>query len=111
MALPCRKFSGHEGVSRFLSSDDELSVFRSFRVLGSRNLLYLQSELLELEKQLGELDDQDVQEMDMDILLSTTCWETFSSRAKEFPREAERMVLINRIKEKTKEYCKPLQSN
>lgn len=39
------KFSGHKGVSEFVSSDPEVSVFKGFQILGSRNLLYLQSEL------------------------------------------------------------------
>lgn len=106
---PARKFSGHRGVSEFVSSDPEVSVFRGFRTLGSRNLLHLQSELLEFEKRLNEFDEQDIQDKgNMDVLLSTACWETFSARVQEFPREAERMELIKRIREKTKEYCKPV---
>lgn len=42
----------------------------------------------------------------MDMLLSTTCWETFCARSTEFPRESERMEVIGRIKTATKEYCK-----
>lgn len=99
------KHSGHKGFSDFVASDDELLIFGRFRVLGSRNLLYLQSSLLELQKRLSEFDEQDAREMDMDILLSTACWETFSARAKELSREADRMEVIDRIRITTKEYC------
>lgn len=103
------KHTGHLGFSNFVASDDELPIFKQFRVLGSRNLLYLQSTMLELEQRLEELDEQDTKEVNMDILLSTACWETFSAKAKEFPREAERMEVINRIRIVTKDYCKSIQ--
>jgi len=99
------KHSGHGGFSEFIASDDELSVFRRFKVLGARILLYLQSSMMELEARLKELDMQDTRDMNMDILLSTTCWETFSAKASEAPREAERMEVIKQIKKATDEYC------
>lgn len=100
------KHSGHRGFSEFIASDDELSVFRRFKVLGARNLLYLQSSMMELEARLKELDMQDTRDMNMDVLLSTTCWETFSAKACEAPREAERMEVIKQIKKATDEYCR-----
>lgn len=100
------KHSGHRGSSEFIASDDELSVFRRFKVLGARNLLYLQSSMIELEARLKELDMQDTRDMNMDILLSTTCWETFSAKACEASREAERMEVIKQIKNATDEYCR-----
>lgn len=100
------KHCGHGGFSEFIASDDELSVFRRFKVLGARNLLYLQSSMMELEARLKQLDMQDIQDMNMDILLSTTCWETFSAKSSEAPREAERMEVIKQIKNATDEYCR-----
>lgn len=100
------KHSGHRGFSEFIASDDELSVFRRFKVLGARNLLYLQSSMMELEARLKELDMQDTRDMNMDVLLSTTCWETFSAKACEAPREAERMEMIKQVKKATDEYCR-----
>ncbi|RSL82724.1 hypothetical protein CDV31_016906 [Fusarium ambrosium] len=101
-------FSGYATFSSFAASDPELSIFRGFQKLGSRNLLYLQSELLELENQLREFDQDDAQKADLDIMLSSKCWEVFSARAQEQPREAERMEVIRRIRELTKEYYEAL---
>lgn len=98
-------FSGYATFASFLASDPELSIFRGFQQLSSRNLLYLQSELLELENQLKEFDQDDAQKADLDVMLLSKCWEVFSARAQEQPREAERMEVISRIRTLTKEYC------
>ncbi len=105
MANHYSKISGYASLSEFIASDPELSIYRSFKTLGSRNLLHLQSSLLALERELDELDAEDAQQMDMDLLLSSKCWETFQVRAREHPREAKRMELTDRIKVTTKEYC------
>lgn len=97
MRHPPIKHSGHLGFSNFVASDGELSIFKRFRFLRSRNLLYLQSIMLEFEQRLEELDEQDTKEVNMDKILSTACWETFSARAREYPREAERMEEIDRV--------------
>lgn len=97
---------GHAAFADFIASDDELSLYKSFNRLGARNILYLQSELLELEAQLNEFDEQDAIEGDYDVLLSTKCWETFAARAQEHSREKERMEVIRKIRDLTKEYCR-----
>jgi hypothetical protein len=98
-------FSSYESFSQFIASDNELSLYRNFRTLSSRNLLYLQSALTELENRLKEFDRADAEQGDIDILLSAKCWETLSAKAKEeHPREAERMEIILGIQKKMKEY-------
>jgi hypothetical protein len=115
MTSPSTRFSGYATFSEFIASDPELSVYRSFKTLASRNLLHLQSSLLAVEQELAELDANDAQQMDTDTLLSAKCWETFHTRAREYPteypREAERIELITRIKTATKEYCEPRKAN
>lgn len=53
---------GFAGLSRFMSTDKEHAgfVFRRFGALAARDLLYRQSELLELQAQLERLDKEDV---------------------------------------------------
>jgi hypothetical protein len=97
-------FSSYAAFSAFMSSDTELSLYRTFHALSSRNLLYLQSSLLGLENRLKELDEEDLKGLNIDNFFSAKCWETFSDRAKEHPREAERMELIMMIKKQIKEY-------
>ncbi|KAF4618144.1 hypothetical protein G7Y89_g14962 [Cudoniella acicularis] len=101
-------FSSYAAFSEFIASDTELSLYRTFHALSSRSLLYLQSSLLALENRLKELDEEDLKDLDHDKLLSAKCWETFSARAKEQPREAERMDLIIEIKKQMKEYHEAL---
>jgi hypothetical protein len=104
--IDASQLHGHAVFADFIASDDELSVYKSFNRLSARNLLYLQSELLELEALLAEFDERDSTEGDYDTLLSTKCWETFAARAEENPREKEKMEIIRRIRSLTKEYCR-----
>ncbi|KAJ3547765.1 hypothetical protein NM208_g1334 [Fusarium decemcellulare] len=101
-------FSSYATFANFVASDPELAIFRSFQQLGSRNLLYLQSELLELENELKEFDHEDAVKADIDVMLSSKCWESFSARAREQPRDAARMEVVRRIRETTKEYYEAL---
>jgi hypothetical protein len=48
---------GYSLVSNLISSDADLNIFRQFTALNTRNILYLQSELAELELQLAGLDE------------------------------------------------------
>lgn len=96
--------SSYASFSDFVASDHELSIYRAFKVLGSRNLLYLQSSLLELEHRLKEFDKEDSESMNIDDLLTAKCWETFAAKAKERPREAERMEVIEEIRARLSEY-------
>lgn len=111
MPSPPPLFSSYATFSKFIASDNELSMYRNFRTLSSRNQLYLQSSLTELENQLKEFDEEDSKQPDdNDVLLSAKSWETFPARAKEHPREAERMEIILDIKVKMKEYRKSLSN-
>ncbi|KZL73222.1 hypothetical protein CT0861_10886, partial [Colletotrichum tofieldiae] len=98
---------GYPSFSSFVSSDPELFIFRSFRGLSSRNLLHLQSALLEIENELEKLDEEEVDraQTDMNVRMSIQCWEVLSSRAKDGEeRESTRMDLVRRLQEATKEY-------
>lgn len=98
---------GHASFARFISSDPELSVYRRFNHISARNILYLQSELTELEQCLREFDAEDRREERLgntDHLLCTRCWSTFSTRAQSPGREKEKMELILRIRVLVKEY-------
>lgn len=106
MSTNIPRFSGYATFSQFIVSDSELSLYRDFQALSSRNLLYLQSRLTELEKKLKEFDEEDSEQLNTEILLSAKCWETFSARSKEHPREKERMETILEIQVKMKEYRK-----
>ena len=101
---PKEAFHNCRTFAEFIASDDELFVFRRFNRLNARNLLYLQSEMIWLEAQLQEMDDEETSNATMDVKLAAKCWETLSSKAEEFPREAARMELILKIRKVAKEY-------
>lgn len=102
------RFEAYPSFADFIASDPELSVYRRFDGLSSRNLLYLQSELLDLQTQLADFDEEDLNEKNGDVILSAKCWETFATRAEEHPRENERMETIRRIRVVMKEYQEAL---
>jgi hypothetical protein len=47
---------GYPKLSAFMGKDSEYAIFRKFRVMNSRNLLYMQTELMELEARLEQYD-------------------------------------------------------
>lgn len=96
-------FSSYATFSQFIVSDTEPSLYRNFHTLSSRNLLHLQSCLIELENRLMEFNEENSENLNNEILLSAKCWETFALRAKEHSHEAERMEVFKEIQIKTKE--------
>lgn len=111
---------GYYTFSKFIASDPlrTTTIFRRFDVLAIRNLLYLESELAELEKELRELDEVRVPEAminplsDWKLLYAeVACAEDHIRPSKEEAELQERMVarrdLILRIRSKVKEYRKP----
>ena len=111
---PKEYLEGFAEFSRFVASDDTLSVYRRFGVLGARNCLYLQAELQFLEQQLEDSDTADLallrpsaQENKERKLLDDAArsWESFTYQAQEGnERQKTKIRLILRIREVTKEY-------
>lgn len=111
---PQRQYlEGFPSLSALLSSDPDLQVYRRFNRLASRNLLYLQAEILDLEWRLKEFDAEDVEianaeddEGDwMEVKLSARCWEVFRERAEQGEeKERKRMRLIRELRERLAEY-------
>ena len=52
---------GYPTVAQFISQDSDASIFRSFQKLSARRLLYLQSQLADLEARLERLDSLDAE--------------------------------------------------
>ena len=97
---------GFPSLADFISSDADHSsiIFRRFDRLSARNLLYLQSELAELEAQQDAFDSEDFKAtMDEKSILRD--WKEFKDRAKAgSKRDVERMDLAKRIQRALKEY-------
>lgn len=102
---------GFAHLAQFLSSDSDLQIYRKFDHLASRNLAYLQSELAALEAEIEQLDASDRKEAKtkshgwLDSGLSSRCWETQQSNAKDgAPTDVLRVQLMGRLKIVIAEY-------
>jgi hypothetical protein len=102
-----RLLKGYPSLAAFITSDHDrtTSIYRRFHKLSARNLLYLQSELAELEARQETLDEEDLRGP-MDTKSCARNWEIFSARAQDPSNqlEKERMELTMSIRAKIKEY-------
>ncbi|KAL1880033.1 hypothetical protein Daus18300_001396 [Diaporthe australafricana] len=105
--------AGYAQWASWLASDPdgETLVFRKFNKLAAINLLCLQSELLEVERRLSELNEASLKSKDMDLLSATRKYEALLHQCE--PPDAredarERMDLIKDLRLKMKEYQEAL---
>lgn len=97
------QLEGYPTFAEFIAKDRDAAIYRKFERLSARNLLYQQSELHDLERQLKQLDHEDAEDIDNRAAQEAAVnWEHFS---KDTSREAEhRRSLQTDIKTKLKEY-------
>ncbi|KAH9908518.1 hypothetical protein F4778DRAFT_350218 [Xylariomycetidae sp. FL2044] len=89
--------------------DNETFIFRKFDRLAALNLLYMQSEILELEKRLSDQHLDVARGHDMDLKDAASTWETLTSQFRSGrPDAGERMKLILELREKLKTYHETL---
>jgi hypothetical protein len=103
--IDTERLDGYPAFASFIAQDRNVSIFRKFATLDSRTLLYLQSELNDLEEKLNAFDKQDVYG-DVQARTSARSWDDFSRNAKEREHEKERMELVNTIRQKLTIYRK-----
>ena len=98
---------GYPSLAAFIASDRDKStaIYRRFDRLSARNLLYLQSELQELEERQDALDAEDLHG-DLQAKKSARNWQVLKKRAKQQDnkREKDQLELVLEIREKLKEY-------
>jgi hypothetical protein len=109
---------GFPTLADLIASDPDrtTAIFKRFDRLSARNLLYLQSELAELQAEQDEFDREDFLERDEDCsnrnpLMTNLCardWGEFKSYAEIDEKQRKRMGLVLRIRETLKEYRKSL---
>jgi hypothetical protein len=95
-------YQGYGRLASFLAEDKDrsTSVYRGFHRVTTRNLLYLESELVELEARQDALDDLDRD--DLENLASVASWEVLSKSTREIDRD--KLNLIREIRRVTQEY-------
>ncbi|KAJ5511767.1 hypothetical protein N7453_003870 [Penicillium expansum] len=85
--------------------DGETLVFRRFRKLSARNLLHLQSQLIQLEQEIDELDDEARRSPNLDARQASRRWETLTQLAADPTRpEMKRLKKVAELSAMMKEY-------
>ena len=100
---------GYPSLAAFIASDCDksTSIYRRFDRLSARNLLYLQSELIELEAQQDQFDAEDLRGS-IEDKKSARSWQSLRQRASTIDnvRERDRLRVVKEIREKIKEYSR-----
>ncbi|KAH0425847.1 hypothetical protein CcaCcLH18_10716 [Colletotrichum camelliae] len=106
-----QRHGGYLAAASWLARDidNETLIFRKFDTLSAANLLYMQSEILELEKRLEQMHLLALQSDDMDLKDAASTWATLVEQsqagAASFRQDAkERMDLIKELRKKLREY-------
>ena len=106
---PVAYVKGYPSLAAFIASDCDksTSIYRRFDRLSARNLLYLQSELMELEAQQDQLDAEDLHGS-IENKKSARNWQYLRQRASTIDnvREKERLRVVKEVREKIKEYSR-----
>ena len=85
--------------------DNETFVFRKFDRLAARNLLHLQSQLIQLEGEIDKLDDEARRSSDLEARQASRRWEKLTDLATDPQRpEKVRLEKVEELTEKIKEY-------
>lgn len=98
---------GYAKLASLMGAYPEVAIFRRFGALNAQNLLYLQAELVILEKDLRTFAAADCVSGDPDRALYSTDWYTLSRSIDNSPgneASAKQWRIILSIREKLKEY-------
>ena len=110
MSANFKKKEGFAQVAQWiaLDPDNDTSIYRKFGELSARSLLYLQAELLVLEREIAKIDQRDAEKFasgDLDAKDVASTWEVLWEQCQSGEPEAqERMDLVLKAREKIKEY-------
>ena len=97
------RLEGYPSFAHFIAKDGDAAIYRRYAHLSARNLLYLQSELHELEERLGCLDRENAKDLDDEnAQKAARRWEHFVDVTN--PRACQHMELQQKIRAKIKEY-------
>lgn len=105
-----RRNYGYPSLADFIAQDPdhETYVFRRFKRLGVRNVLYLQGELIKIERELEALEKQAAASQDdIETYMSTRSWSALNENSWKPGRDLERAQreLAEDLECKLKKYC------
>ena len=97
------RLEGYPSFAEFIAQDGDAAIYRKYGHLSARNLLYLQSELHELEGKLQQLDKEDAKEIgNEDAQKAARYWRDFCDETND--RAHQHRALQEKIRTKIKEY-------
>ncbi|RMY65842.1 hypothetical protein D0863_08844 [Hortaea werneckii] len=105
---PDEYLPGFEEVAAFISTEDEGGMYRRFRRLAARNLLYMQSEVASLEHKLHRMDRDDRCKIDtpegVNAFQCAIDWDSLRRLESTDDEARERLALIMDIRKLMREY-------
>jgi hypothetical protein len=99
---PPTRLEGYPSFATFIARDQDAAIYRKYEHLSARNLLYLQSEIHELEEQLYALDNADSKSSCFETEGAARAWHHYTSDSN--TRAADHRALQGKIRTKIKEY-------
>ena len=103
LAAPSTRLEGYPSFAHFIAKDSDAAIYRKFESLSARNLLYQQSELHELERQLDNFDREDTKDIgDEEAQHAARLWINYSTDSND--RACARRELQNKIGTKIRAY-------
>ena len=96
---------GYSDLSNVMAAHPEIAIFRTFSTLNTQNLLYLRAELMHLEKELGDIREDDNSSRDPDRLFTDKNWLSLQ-RSLEEGRDPFQWAKFLDIRTKLAEYSK-----
>ncbi|KAI7542596.1 hypothetical protein KC331_g7884 [Hortaea werneckii] len=108
VVIPDEYLPGFEEVAAFISTEDEGGMYRRFRRLAARNLLYMQSELASLEDKLRRMDQGDKCKIDtpegVNAFQCAIDWDAMRRLEPTDDKARERLALVMDIRKLMREY-------
>lgn len=109
---PKEFLDGYVDFAEFIVSDGQLFIFRQFRSLAARNLLYLEAELQLLQFEIQAIDDADQalltnvneEERKTKTEEAIRAWECFKQQTETDPRQARKLEMIMKLRGLMKAY-------
>jgi hypothetical protein len=104
----CKEFvPGYPQLSGQIGLLPQYGIFRSFRAVSSRNILYLHAELIELEQMLHEAEKYDSECPDPVRMKYRRDWRWLkASEGSQCPEASRQCQIILQLRQVLKEYCK-----
>ncbi|KAF2658215.1 hypothetical protein K491DRAFT_690369 [Lophiostoma macrostomum CBS 122681] len=105
---------GYTKLASLIGAHPDLAIYRRFGKLNAKNLLYLQAELVVLERRLEECVKKDQESGDQDRVLFDRDWQSLAESATVNggnvggSEKSEQWETVSKIKEKLREYNEAL---